>query len=194
MKHIIIAGSPRAGKTTLSRTIRILLHSLYSNGYVYNHYKLDSVKRAVFDFFKPKNNDWHTASKLVASIIRKVCDDNAQESTENEFFIFDTPHLYPEDLVSFSKQDFIIIFLGYTDVSVESKVASILLHDAPTCWTHKLTREKLERLVEGNIEFSIEIKRQCEKYDIPYFDVSHDMSSALNDAKEYILKMISQGE
>ena len=190
MKHVIIAGAPRAGKTTLSRMIRLVIHSYYTHSAVYNHYKLDSIKRAVFDFFKPKKNDWHTASKLVATIIQKVCDDNAQESTEHECFIFDTPHLYPEDLAKFDRTKYLIVFLGYTDVSVNDKVDSILTHDVPSCWTHKLSRKKLKKLVEGNIDFSIEIKKQCKQYDFMYFDVSHDMTFALDSAEQYIIENI----
>ena len=190
MKHVIIAGAPRAGKTTLSRMIRLVINSYYTHSAIYNHYKLDSIKRAIFDFFKPKNNDWHTASKLVASIIQKVCDDNAQESTEHECFIFDTPHLYPEDLAGFDRTKFLIVFLGYTDVTIENKVDSILIHDVPTCWTHKLPRKKLESLVKGNIEFSIEIKNQCKKNGFKYFDVSQNMTSALDEAEDYIINNI----
>ena len=182
MKHIIIAGSPRAGKTTISRELSSF------GGYV--HYRLDSIKRAVFDIFCPGNKDWHFASQMTVKIIKKLVDDNNQESTRKEYFIFDTPHLYPEDVKDLSKDDFIIIFIGYTNVDIDEKVNSILKHDAKSCWTQKLSRKKLKELVEGNIAFSKEIKAECEKYDIPYFDVSVDPIHVLNDVKNYIKEML----
>jgi hypothetical protein len=103
-----------------------------------------------------------------------------------EYFIFDTPHIYPEDVKHLDRNKYLIIFLGYTDVGVEEKVEHILSHDAASCWTQKLPREKLVSLVEGNIEFSKEIAEQCSEYDIPYFDVSHNISLQLARVKRYI--------
>jgi len=180
-KHIIVAGTPRAGKTTISRELTYL-------GYV--HYRLDSIKRAIFSIFFPNEKDWHKASQITVKIIEKLVDDNEQESTRKEFFIFDTPHLYPEDVAKLDKDKYLIVFIGYTDVDVSEKVQSILDYDDETCWTHKLSREKLEELVRGNIEFSKEIKEQCETYGIPYFDVSNNPEVALQKVKNYIKKRV----
>ncbi len=177
MKHIIVAGAPRSGKTTISRELTYL-------GYV--HYRLDSIKRAVFSIFCPGVHDWHKASKVTVEIIEKLVDDNDQESSRMEYFIFDTPHVYPEDVRHLDKNKYLIVFLGYTDVSLEDKVNHILAHDTKTCWTQKLPREKLTSLVEGNIAFSKEISAQCVEYGIPYFDVSHDIALVLSRVKRYI--------
>ena len=177
MKHIIIAGAPRSGKTTISRELTYL-------GYV--HYRLDSIKRAVFSMFCPGEKDWNKASKFTAKVIEKLVDDNEQESIRKEYFIFDTPHLYPKDVANFNSMHYTIVFLGYTDVDVDKKVRDILLYDSKTCWTHKLNLLDLYDLVEGNIEFSKEIKEQCQKYDIPYFDISENSEVVLRKAKEYI--------
>lgn len=180
MKHIIIAGAPRSGKTTISRELTAF------GGYV--HYRLDSIKRAVFDIFCPEKKDWHFASKMTVKIIEKLVDDNNQESVRKEFFIFDTPHLYPEDIAHLSKDNYLIVFIGYTNIDVDEKVDNILKYDSGTCWTHKLERNKLRSLVEGNIAFSKEIKSQCEKYSIPYFDVSDNSPCVLNEVKHFIRK------
>lgn len=168
LKHIIIAGAPRAGKTTLSRK----LQDYYDR---YTHYKLDSIKRAVFDIFCPGSKDWHLASKVVSRIIQKVVDDNEQESSKKELFIFDTPHLYPEDLKDFDKEKFLIVFLGYTETTVQAKTDEIIKYDDKSCWTQKLPREKLEELVQGNIEFSKEIRTQCRRHGIKFFDMSNNL-------------------
>ncbi len=182
MKHVIIAGAPRSGKTTLSRMLR----SYYPTP-VFTHYKMDSIKRVVFDTFCPENKDWHYASEVVAKMIKKICDDNAQESSNPEYIIFDSPHLYPKDLVDFDRSKFLIVFLGYTDISVEKKAAQILEHDAPSCWTRKLKIPKLKSLIEGNIAFSQEIKKQCAKYGFYYFDTSHNMYQSLIEILNFIV-------
>ena len=181
MKHIIVAGAPRSGKTTISRELTYL-------GYV--HYRLDSIKRAIFSIFCPNEKDWHKASQITVKIIEKLVDDNEQESIRKEFFIFDTPHLYPEDVANLDKDKYLIVFIGYTDVDVSEKVQTILEYDAETCWTHKQTKERLHELVQGNIEFSKEIKTQCKKHGIPYFDVSKEPEINLNKVKDYIKKRI----
>ena len=103
MKHIILAGAPRSGKTTVSRELTYL---------GYTHYRLDSIKRACFSFFNPKQNDWHGASKFTVEIIKKLVDDNEQESIRKEYFIFDTPHLYPEDVKDLDPNLFLVVFVG----------------------------------------------------------------------------------
>ena len=178
MKHIIIAGAPRSGKTTISRELTAF------SGCV--HYRLDSIKRAVFDIFCPGKKDWHFASQMTVKIIEKLVDDNNLESTRKEYFIFDTPHLYPEDVIKLDLHEFIIVFIGYTSIDTDKKVDSIIKYDAQTCWTQQLSREKLKSLVEGNIAFSKEIKSQCEKYGIPYFDVSENHIQVLDEVKNYV--------
>ena len=179
MKHIIIAGAPRSGKTTISREL------ISFTGCV--HYRLDSIKRAVFDILSLNKKDWWFASRMTAQIIDKLVDDNEQESVRKEFFIFDTPHLYPREVAeNLDLEKFVVVFLGYTDVNIEEKVGSILKYDAKTCWTHKLSIQELTSLVKGNVRFSKEIKEQCEKYGIPYFDVSKDPLYVLNEVKRYI--------
>ncbi len=177
MKHVIIGGAPRAGKTTLSR-------ELTYGGYV--HYRLDSIKRAVFDIFCPNNKDWHLASTITRKIIDKLIDDNEQESLKQEYFIFDTPHLYPEDVKDLDKDKILIVFLGYAYSKVDEKVENILKYDAKTCWTHKIPISRLRDLVDGNIKFSREIQKQCSEYKIPYFDVSYNRNDILEEVREYI--------
>ena len=181
MKHIIVAGAPRSGKTTLSR-------KLICPGYV--HYRLDSIIRAFFKNFPPEYKDWHKASKLTVQVIKQLVDDNEQESIRKEYFIFDSPHLYPEDVASFDTNQFLIIFLGYTDIDVQTKTDAILAYDAKTCWTHKLPREELAKLVDGNIKFSKEIEAQCKAHDILYFDVSNNPEATLQKVREYILQNV----
>jgi hypothetical protein len=148
---------------------------------------MDSIKRAVFDMFCPGSNDWHLASSVVSQMIKKICDDNAQESSSPEFFIFDSPHIYPEDLLILPKSNFIIVFLGYTDINPRTKMKDIRSYDSKDCWTQKLSEEQLLSLIKGNIEYSEEIKEQCYKYGFPYFDTSKDMNSTLIRALNYIV-------
>ncbi len=184
MKHIIIAGAPRSGKTTLSRSV----HMYYKNP-IYTHYKMDSIKRATFDILGLKNKDWHFASTFVAEMIKRICSDNEQESSDPEFFIFDTPHLYPDDLAKFPKSKFLIIFLGYTDISAKEKAIQILEHDSPNCWTKKVSNERLMELVNGNIAFSEEIKAQCSNHDMLYFDTSKNIHTILHSAFNSIIEL-----
>lgn len=181
MKHIILAGAPRSGKTTVSRELTYL---------GYTHYRLDSIKRACFSFFNPKQNDWHAASKFTVEIIKKLVDDNEQESIRKEYFIFDTPHLYPEDVKDLDPNLFLVVFVGYTNIDVDQKIESVIKHDSDTCWTQKISKEKLRELIEGNVRFSKEIKRECEQCSLPYFDVSSDFASVISEVKDFIKKNI----
>ena len=61
--HVIIAGTARSGKTTLS---------LLLNEYGYTHYKMDSIKRGICESFGLKYDNWEDVSPIMCNIINKI--------------------------------------------------------------------------------------------------------------------------
>ena len=91
MKHIIIAGSPRTGKTTLA---------LYFHKVGFVHYKMDSIKRAMFKALSLNIYDWHIISPMIASMISTIVLENSSDKVfNNEYYCIDTCHLYPIDII-----------------------------------------------------------------------------------------------
>lgn len=176
MKHIIIAGTARSGKTTLC-------YKLHQNGYV--HLKLDSIKRAICDIYGDKNN-WKDFSPKTAKIIARVFKEAETDTIADvEKYAIDTCHLLPTDAVSLSK-DNIVIFIGYTDITPEEGLLNIRKYDRSNYWTTKLSDDEILTMLKENIEFSCKIKQECSDLSLKYFDTSHNRDKVLNDIVKYI--------
>lgn len=162
MKHIIVAGTALAGKTTLAIY-------LVKKGYI--HYKMDSIKRAISDIYND-NSDWKEFSPKMFNIINRMIEENKTDTVYNkEYYVIDTCHLLPRDAYKL-KDKAEIIFIGYTNISVQDKLKEIRDKDTPNRWTYKLDDNKLIKMIEENIEFSKYLKEECLKYNLKYYETS----------------------
>jgi len=186
MKHIIIAGCARTGKTTLALYF-------YNRGFV--HYKMDSIKRAMFKTLSLDIKDWHVISPMIASMISIIIKENNSDKVfNNEYYCIDTCHLYPVDIFNMNLKDTIIVFFGYTNISKEQKLKFIREYDSENIWTSKLDDSQLLHDIDLCIQYSLEVKKQCEELNVPFFDTSYNFSEALDEACMYIESELMRGE
>lgn len=178
MKHIIIAGASRCGKTTLSM-------KLSKEGFV--HYKMDSIKRGIDkNFWDGYRDDWRRVSPHMAHLIATIINENQSDIVKDkEYYIIDTCHLYPCDIAKYNLENTIIIFLGYSNIDVFDKLGNIRKYDKDV-WTTLLSDQDLNYNTELGIEYSKEAKKECEELGIKYFDTSDNFEETLNEAYEYI--------
>ena len=162
--HVIIAGTARAGKTTLSLMLR-------DKGYV--HYKMDSVKRGMCKAYDLKYDDWEPLSEKMAIIIDQMISDNKTDIVyEKENYLFDIPFLYPKDVHLINTENTIVIFLGYADLTLEENFANIRKYDGVNSFTSAASDEQLMIWCKQNVEHSKYLKKECERFNIKYFDTS----------------------
>ena len=186
MKHIIIAGCARTGKTTLA------LH-FHNRGFV--HYKMDSIKRAMFNTLSLNIKDWHVISPMMASMISTIIEENMSDRVfNNEYYCIDTCHLYPIDILNMNLENTIIVFLGYTNINKEEKLRFIRENDNHNIWTSKLDDSQLLHDIDLCIQYSEEVKKQCEELNIPFFDTSDNFSEVLDEVCMYIESELMRGE
>ena len=122
MKHIIIAGASRSGKTTLAL-------KLAKHGFI--HYKMDSIKRGIDDNFHEKMEDWREISPKMSHLIWRIIKDSETDQIKGkEFYVIDTCHVYPKDLYKKDIKNTIIIFLGYKDLDIYEKLEEMKRNDA----------------------------------------------------------------
>lgn len=176
MKHIIIAGCSRTGKTMLS-------NSFLKMGYI--PYRMDSIKRAIYESFSLEKEDWKYVSPKMAHLIATII----SKSPSHEFCCIDTCHLYPEDIINECIENTIIIFLGYPDINKNQKLKLVRKYDINTWTSHKSDQEMLDN-IELGIKYSIEAKRQCKILGIPFFDTTYDFSTTINNAYDYIRRNV----
>lgn len=171
--HVIIAGAARSGKTTLS---------LMLNNYGFTHYKMDSIKRGICEYYSLKYDDWKDVSPIMCTIINRVIEDNKTDTNYlKEKYLFDTPFLLPKDIQMINTKDTYVIFLGYSKISVGEMVKRIRENDLENYWTSKKSDEEIIKETYDNIEFSKHIEEECKKYGIKYYDTSNDREKVLND-------------
>ena len=178
--HIIIAGCARSGKTTLS---------LMLNKYGYVHYKMDSIKRGICEAYNLKYNDWDKVSVIMAKIINRMIKDQTTDTNYlKENYLFDIPFLYPKDIELIDTSNTLVIFLGYSKLSTLESFNNIREHDKDNYWTNNIDDEKLKSMCHENIEFSKYIEKECQKYNILYFDTSYNRENVLKEVLNYINK------
>ena len=178
-RHVIIAGTPRAGKTTVCL-------ELLKYGFV--HYKMDSIKRGICEVFGYDQHDWDFLNEKIAKIINIIIKENKTDTIAGlEYYAIDTCHVLPKDVALFD-ENILVIYLGYADISVEDKFNEIRLNDKKHYWSSKVSNENLRRMIEANINLSKEIREECNRLNIKYFDTSFNREMVLKEVIGYIIK------
>ena len=185
MKHVIIGGCARSGKTTLSLKLR-------DKGFT--HYKMDTIKRGLDDnFYEGKIKLWTEASPKFAKLIARIIEEADTDIIGGiEWYTIDTTHLYPKDIAKlYNKENTIVVFLGYPNMNAKDKVKSIRKHDPKNGWTFSKSDEFLEDSAILDIEYSIEAKKQCEENGIVFFD-TEDFNKGIEKAYNYIVSNLNK--
>lgn len=179
MKHIIIAGASRSGKTTLSLLLR-------KKGFV--HYKMDSIKRGLdYNFYEGKIKLWSDASPKMAHLISTIINECQTDIIKNfEWYVIDTCHLYPRDIIKQNLSKTIIIFLGYPNLTVEEKMYQIRTYDPMEQWTHMVSDEQLKINIKRDIDFSKEVEQECKEYGIPFFDTGTNYQKTMASIYKFL--------
>lgn len=178
MKHVIIAGPGRCGKTTLSMMLR-------EKGLV--HYKMDSIKRGIDNnFWNEYQSEWNVVSPKMAHLIGYIIKEQLSDIIKDtEYYVIDTCHLYPKDIYEQKLENTIIVFMGFADISAQEKLKIVREKDIGV-WTSNKSDESLLISLQSGIDYSKEAKEQCKKYGYKYFDTSSDFLNTINEAYKYI--------
>lgn len=183
-KHIIIAGVPRSGKTTLCSQ---LVQNLQ-----YQHLTMDIIMIA-FEKAFPQTEIRHTdgwdfikTSKSFVNFM-KIITQTGNYNKLNYKLVFDMYHITPKDYYeNIDKDSCDIYFFGYPNISVEEKILEIRNFDTEHDWTSKVNDKVLLEHVKDYIEISKWLQKECEKYKLPFIDISKNRDKVIND----FIKMI----
>jgi hypothetical protein len=81
------------------------------------------------------------------------------------------------------------VFVGYTEINVEDKVALVKEHsDGANDWLTKESDEYIRDHIENMIAYSKMIKNGCEKHGLSYFDTSEDFLGAIEAATDFLVE------
>ncbi|MFA6096157.1 MAG: hypothetical protein WC788_00850 [Candidatus Paceibacterota bacterium] len=173
----LIGGAARSGKTILSK--RLLTGK--SIPYFCIDYLVSAIDRTLHN--KPSFDAAMKIQPQLESMIRNI--------TEIEpDYIVEGDKILPELASRLSKEypnQIISCFLGYASADPSIKMEEIKQNPGPiNNWTKNSSNEELMQLIAEMTDYSAFIKKECNKYDIPYFDVSNNFSKNIDLAFQYL--------
>ena len=174
--NIIIAGVPRAGKSTIS--------NLLSKQYGYQHVSMDSII-AGFEKCFPETgvstyqglsslDTLRVISVKMAPFVRAML-----ESGEYDEFtpgmVLDMYQLLPEDYDKYIRgANCEIVYFITSDVTPEERFMIQKKYDTEKDYTFYKSDEELREGAEYIVEQSVLMKKQCEKYGLPYYETARE--------------------
>lgn len=187
-KHIILAGVPRSGKTTLSAKLAETLE--------YQHLAMDAILMS-FDKVFPEMGILHTdcwdftetSTKFIPFVKRMTEAQFDYKVASCDYkMVLDLYHITPKDFSENIDRNLCdIYFLGYPNISVEEKFQQIRKFDTESDWTSQSADDVVLEHITKYIEISKWLERECEKYDLPFVDVSWNREKILKETAGKIL-------
>ena len=174
-KHIIIAGVPRSGKSTLSQ--------IRANNLGYQHISMDSIIAGIESVFPetginsdadidPQENIQYISSKM-ALFIRAMMDSGEYEECSYGMVI-DIFQLLPQHYVQYIDPSVCdIYYFGTSDVTPEERYELLKKYDTPKDYTYYHSEEKNRRDCIDIVTISKLLKEQCKIFHLPYYDTSY---------------------
>lgn len=182
-KYIIIAGVPRAGKSTLSQMIAKRMG--------FQHISMDSIIAGIEKVFpetkidtdalvKPQDNLKFISSKI-APFIRAMIESGEYDECDYGVVI-DVYQLLPKDYIEFVQNEKCEIFYFLTsDVTPDERYKILKKYDTPNDYTYYHSDEENKRDCIDIVNISNFIKEQCILCGLPYYETSHDRENILEN-------------
>lgn len=200
MKHLIIAGVPRSGKSTLSRRVAKALG--------WQHVSMDAIIAGFERCFPETGIDTglsvnknkssmeilHIISGKISPFLRAMTDPEEYDR-KNGPMVIDMYQLLPEDYAKYLDPDICgIIYLLTGDVTPEERCRIQKEFDTPEDYTYELSDQ--ERL-EGCgylVEQSGLLREQCEHLGLPYFETARDRETVFDGIMEKLRRDVPEYE
>ena len=179
--NLIIAGVPRAGKSTVSH--------LLAKQYGYQHVSMDSII-AGFEKCFPETgvstycglssmDTLRMISGKMAPFIRAMLESGEYDEFEPGM-VLDMYQLLPEDYDRYIRgANCDIVYLITSDVTPEERYAIQKKYDTEKDYTFWKPDEELREGARYIVEQSILMKEQCEKYGLPYYETARNREQAI---------------
>ena len=180
MKHLIIAGVPRAGKSTLSRQA--------AKTFGWQHVSMDAVIAGFEQCFpetgvdtglsvnagKPSLEILRIISGKIAPFLRAMTSPEEYDQ-QNGPMVIDMYQLLPEDYVKASlSSQCNILYLLTGDVSPQERFAIQKKYDTPEDYTFSLSDEERMEGCQELVSQSRLIREQCRQYGLRYYETARD--------------------
>ena len=174
--NIIIAGVPRAGKSTVSH--------LLSKEFGYQHVSMDSIIAGFEKCFPETGVSTYCGlssmdtlkliSGKMAPFVRAMLGSGEYDEFEPGM-VLDMYQLLPEDYDKYLRDaNCEIVYLLTSDVTPQERFEIQKKYDTPKDYTFYKSDEELIEGAHYIVEQSILMKEQCEKYGLTYYETAHE--------------------
>ena len=179
--NIIIAGVPRAGKSTVSHML--------SKKFGYQHVSMDSIIAGFEKCFPETGVSTYCGLssmdtlKLISSkmtpFVRAMLD-SAEYDEFEPGIVLDMYQLLPEDYEKYLRDaNCEIVYLLTSDVTPQERFEIQKKYDTPKDYTFYKSDEELIEGAHYIVEQSILMKEQCEVYGLRYYETAHDREEVI---------------
>lgn len=180
-KHMIIAGVPRSGKSTISQAIT------YKFGY--QHISMDSIIAGIEKVFPETGIDSDADTDLqdniqfisskIAPFIRAMIDSGEYDECDYGMVI-DIFQLMPQHYIQYIDPSVCdIYYFGTAEVTPEERFEILKKYDTPNDYTYYKSEEENKKKCADIVAMSKLLKEQCKSYHLPYYDTSNDREQVL---------------
>ena len=140
----------------------------------------------------PKNlqeNIQYISSKMTL-FIRAMMDSG--EYNEYDYgMVVDIFQLMPQHYIQFIDSSICdIYYFGTSEVTSEERYELLKKYDTPKDYTYYKPEEENKKDCADIVAISKHLKEQCRKYDLPYYDTSHDREQVLKSFLDFLKKGI----
>ena len=177
--NLIIAGVPRAGKSTMS--------NMLSRKFGYQHVSMDSIIAGIESVFPELGIEWwwwssgeeseridkiRNASEKVALFIKAMLESEEYDEFEPGMVV-DILQLLPEHYIKYlNDKNCEIAYFITSDVTPEERFAIHRTYDTEKDYSFYFTDEEMHSNCEFVVERSLFLKEQCIKYGLPYYETA----------------------
>ncbi|MDE7398533.1 MAG: hypothetical protein K2N06_03300 [Oscillospiraceae bacterium] len=175
-KHIIVAGVPRSGKSTISQKI--------ANNWGYQHISMDSIIAGIERSFPETgiNSDadtdlWENIQYISSKMALFICAmiESGEYNECGYGMVIDIFQLLPQHYIQHIDPSVCeIYYFGTSEVTPEERYELLKKYDTPKDYTYYKSEEENKENCASIVKISKDLKEQCKIYNLPYYDTSYN--------------------
>ncbi len=183
----LVGGASRSGKSKIT-------HMLLKQ-YGISYFSLDYLKmgfhRGLPEFGISANDPSHIVAEKMWSYTKGVL---TTIMDTGEDFVIEGDSLYPKyvnELIQDEKYKNLIraCFLGYPNALPEKKLGEIrTFGDGANNWIADKSDDYVLGLVQGEIERSKKLEKECQEFNLHFVDTSNDFEARIQGTVDYLIK------